>query len=66
MILCPRRGDMPFVRRPVARPGIEGDEDSEAKSEMSEAKPEWTTSGPHLQKFIWKKQPNNRCTQMYL
>lgn len=31
---------MPFVRRPVARPGIEGDEDSEAKSEMSEAKPE--------------------------
>ncbi|TWW69197.1 A Myosin heavy chain 9 Myosin heavy chain, non-muscle IIa Non-muscle myosin heavy chain [Takifugu flavidus] len=35
-----RRGDMPFVRRPVARPGIESDEDSEAKSEMSEAKPE--------------------------
>lgn len=46
---------MPFVRRPVARPGIESDEDSEAKSEMSEAKPEWTTSRPLLQKFIWKK-----------
>lgn len=38
--LCPRRGDLPFVRRPVARPGIESDEDGEAKSEMSEPKPE--------------------------
>lgn len=57
---------MPFVRRPVARPGIESDEDSEAKSEMSEAKPEWTTSRPLLQKFIWKKSNQiidvHKCT----
>lgn len=64
--ICPRRGDMPFVRRPVARPGIESDEDNEAKSEMSEAKPEWTTFGSLLHKFIWRNQPNNRYTQMYL
>lgn len=38
--LCPRRGDMPFMRRPVARPGIESDEDSEPKSEHPEPKPE--------------------------
>lgn len=57
MLCVPRRGDMPFVRRPVARPGIESDEDVEAKSEMSEPKPEWTNSGL-LHKCIQRNQPN--------
>lgn len=57
MLCVSRRGDMPFVRRPVARPGIESDEDVEAKSEMSEPKPEWTNSGL-LHKCIQRNQPN--------
>lgn len=49
LLYVPRRGDMPFVRRPVTRPGIESDEDAEAKSEMSEPKPEWTSSELHTE-----------------
>lgn len=58
MSLCPRRGDIPFMRRPVARPGIESDEDNEPKSEHPEPKPEWTTSGLLFHTFIWRNQPN--------
>lgn len=58
LLHVPRRGDMPFVRRPVARPGIESDEDAEVKSEISEPKPEWANSGLLLQKCLWRNQPN--------
>lgn len=42
-----RRGDLPFnVRRAIPRGGLESDEESEAKSETPEPKPEWTTAVP--------------------
>lgn len=38
---CCRRGDLPFtMRRIVSRTGVESDEESEAKNEIPEPKPE--------------------------
>lgn len=53
-ILCYRRGDISYTRRVGTRLG--SDDESEAKSETSEPKPEWTASVPLLQTLIVKNQ----------